>query len=87
VWLLLHIKSLWTPYALGASPQYARMYAYVFSRTTRLLPSFGGDAGSLHEIFGNRSGSWPAQRSGRRLGANSIARLGTEGTRASNVIP
>jgi hypothetical protein len=41
VWLLLHIWSLWMPYILGASPQYAGMYARVFSRTTKLLPNFG----------------------------------------------
>jgi len=41
VWLLLHIYSLWLPYILGASPQYAKMYARVFGRTTKLLPNFG----------------------------------------------
>jgi len=41
VWLLLHIYSLWLPYFLGASPQYAKMYARVFGRTTKLLPNFG----------------------------------------------
>ncbi len=41
VWLLLHIYSLWMPYVLGASPQYAEMYARVFGRTTKLLPDFG----------------------------------------------
>ena len=41
IWLLLHIYSLWLPYILGASPQYANMYARVFSRTTKLLPNFG----------------------------------------------
>ena len=29
------------PYILGASPQYAEMYARVFGRTTKLLPNFG----------------------------------------------
>ncbi len=41
VWLLLHIYSLWVPYVLGASPQYAKMYARVWGRTTKLLPNFG----------------------------------------------
>lgn len=41
VWLLLHIYSLWVPYIFGASPQYARMYARVWGRTTKLLPNFG----------------------------------------------
>jgi hypothetical protein len=41
VWLLLHIYSLWVPYVLGASPQYARMYARVWGHTTKLLPNFG----------------------------------------------
>ena len=41
VWLLLHIYSLWIPYILGASPQYARMYARVWGHTTKLLPNFG----------------------------------------------
>jgi hypothetical protein len=41
VWLLLHIYSLWVPYIHGASPQYARMYARVWGRTTKLLPNFG----------------------------------------------
>ncbi len=41
VWLLLHVKSLWVPYIAGASPQYAAMYARVFSHTTKLLPNFG----------------------------------------------
>jgi hypothetical protein len=41
IWLLLHIYSLWVPYVLGASPQYAKMYARVFGRTTKLLPNFG----------------------------------------------
>ena len=41
VWLLLHIYSLWMPYILGASPQYATMYTRVFGRTTKLLPNFG----------------------------------------------
>ncbi len=41
VWLLLHFKSLWIPYIRGASPEYATMYARVFGRTTKLLPSFG----------------------------------------------
>jgi len=41
VWLLLHIYSLWVPYVLGATPQYARMYARVWSRTTKLLPDLG----------------------------------------------
>jgi hypothetical protein len=40
VWLLLHIYSLWMPYILGASPQYATMYTRVFGRTTKLLPNF-----------------------------------------------
>jgi len=40
-WLLLHIKGLWMPYLLGASPQYAAMYERVFGRTTKLLPNFG----------------------------------------------
>ena len=41
IWLLLHIYSLWLPYIFGASPQYAKMYARVFGRTTKLLPNFG----------------------------------------------
>ena len=41
VWLFLHIYSLWMPYVLGASPQYAKMYARVWGRTTKLLPNFG----------------------------------------------
>jgi hypothetical protein len=41
VWLLLHIYSLWIPYILGASPQYAKMYARVWGNTTKLLPNFG----------------------------------------------
>ena len=41
IWLLLHIQGLWVPYLAGASPEYARMYARVFSRTTKLLPNFG----------------------------------------------
>ena len=41
VWLLLHIQSLWMPYIVGASPQYVAMYDRVFSRTTKVLPSFG----------------------------------------------
>lgn len=41
IWLLLHATSLWTPYIFGASPGYAQMYARVFGRTTKLLPSFG----------------------------------------------
>ncbi len=41
VWLLLHVYSLWLPYILGASPQYAKMYARVWSSTTKLLPNFG----------------------------------------------
>jgi hypothetical protein len=41
VWLLLHIQGLWVPYLVGASPQYAAMYARVFGRTTKLLPNFG----------------------------------------------
>ncbi len=41
VWLFLHVNSLWKPYIFGASPSYARMYARVFSRTTKLLPNFG----------------------------------------------
>ena len=41
VWLILHAYSLWTPYILGAPPQYAKMYARVFGRTTKLLPNFG----------------------------------------------
>jgi hypothetical protein len=41
VWLFLHIYSLWVPYILGASPQYAKMYARVWGRTTKLLPNFG----------------------------------------------
>ncbi|MGE5324634.1 MAG: hypothetical protein ACM3SW_17340 [Actinomycetota bacterium] len=41
IWLTLHIYSLWLPYMFGASPQYARMYARVFGRTTRWLPNFG----------------------------------------------
>lgn len=41
VWLVLHGTSLWTPYICGASPEYARMYARVFRRTTKLLPNFG----------------------------------------------
>lgn len=41
IWLLLHATSLWKPYIVGASPQYAQMYARVFSRTTKLLPNFG----------------------------------------------
>ena len=41
VWLLLHVYSLWVPYILGASPQYAKMYVRVWGRTTKLLPNFG----------------------------------------------
>src|ERR1700722_13215959 len=41
VWLLLHLYTLWIPYILGASPQYAKMYARVWGRTTKLLPNFG----------------------------------------------
>ncbi len=41
VWLLLHIKSLWMPYLVGASPEYVVMYTRVFSDTTKLLPNFG----------------------------------------------
>ena len=41
VWLLLHVYSLWIPYVLGASPQYAKMYARAWGRTTKLLPNFG----------------------------------------------
>jgi hypothetical protein len=41
IWLLLHIWSNWMPYILGASPQYAAMYARVFGRTTKLLPNLG----------------------------------------------
>ena len=41
VWLLLHVYSLWTPYVLGASPQYAKMYERVWGRATKLLPNFG----------------------------------------------
>ena len=41
VWLLLHVYSLWIPYILGASPQYAKMYARVWGSTTKLLPNFG----------------------------------------------
>jgi len=41
VWLLLHVYSLWVPYILGASPQYAKMYARVWGHTTKLLPNFG----------------------------------------------
>jgi hypothetical protein len=41
VWLLLHIYGLWIPYVLGASPQYAKMYARVWGNTTKLLPNFG----------------------------------------------
>ena len=41
VWLILHVQSLWMPYIVGASPQYAAMYARVFGRTTKLLPNFG----------------------------------------------
>jgi hypothetical protein len=41
VWFLLHIYSLWIPYIFGASPQYAKMYARVWGRTTKLLPNFG----------------------------------------------
>ncbi len=40
-WLGLHFWSLWMPYIRGASPEYARMYARVFGRTTKLLPNFG----------------------------------------------
>ena len=41
VWLLLHIYSLWIPYVVGASTQYAKMYARVWGGTTKLLPNFG----------------------------------------------
>lgn len=41
IWLVLHATSLWKPYIFGATPQYAAMYARVFSRTTKLLPNFG----------------------------------------------
>lgn len=41
VWLVLHIYSLWMPYVLGASPQYAQMYTRVWGHTTKLLPNFG----------------------------------------------
>ena len=41
LWLASHIASLWMPYLRGASPQYAAMYARVFSDTTKLLPSHG----------------------------------------------
>ena len=41
VWLLLHFQSLWIPYLVGASPQYAGMYERVFGRTTKLLPNVG----------------------------------------------
>jgi hypothetical protein len=41
VWLLLHGTSLWRPYLLGASPEYAHMYQRVFGRGTKLLPNFG----------------------------------------------
>jgi hypothetical protein len=35
-----HLQSV-DPYILGASPQYATMYARVWGRTTKLLPNFG----------------------------------------------
>ena len=39
--LLLHIYSLWIPLYSRGSPQYAKMYARVWGRTTKLLPTFG----------------------------------------------
>ena len=56
VWVVLHIYSLWLPYALGASPQYANMYARVWGRTTKLLPNFGNHLGpdgmhTLTDVF------------------------------------
>jgi len=41
LWLLLHLYSLWMPYALGATSEYAKMYDRVWSHTTKLLPNFG----------------------------------------------
>jgi len=41
LWFASHIAGLWIPYIRGASPQYAAMYARVFSHTTKLLPNYG----------------------------------------------
>jgi hypothetical protein len=41
MWFTSHVVALWMPYLRGASPQYAAMYARVFSNTTKLLPNHG----------------------------------------------
>ena len=41
LWFASHVIGLWMPYVRGASPEYAAMYARVFSITTKLLPNRG----------------------------------------------
>ncbi|MGE5113964.1 MAG: hypothetical protein ACM3JB_24140 [Acidobacteriaceae bacterium] len=40
-WFIAQATSIWPPYFVGASPQYAAMYSRVWGRTTKILPSWG----------------------------------------------
>ncbi len=41
VWLALQIQTWWVNYIFGASENWQRVYHRVFSRTLKILPSFG----------------------------------------------
>ncbi len=41
VWLALQIQTWWVNYLFGASENWQRVYRRVFSRTLKILPSFG----------------------------------------------
>lgn len=41
MWFVAQAASIWPPYFVGASPQYAIMYSRVWGRTTKILPSWG----------------------------------------------
>jgi hypothetical protein len=40
-WLYLQLQTWWFPYLFGASDRWQEIYHRVFSRTTKILPSFG----------------------------------------------
>lgn len=40
-WLYFQIQTWWIPYLFGASPHWEDIYKRVFSRSTKILPSFG----------------------------------------------
>jgi hypothetical protein len=40
-WLYFQIRTWWVPYLFGASRQWEDIYRRVFSRSTKILPSFG----------------------------------------------